>query len=117
MISPTILSALAELTLLLEKELRDQHLWQQQAPTPEAMQSNQPYCFDTMAFPQWLQWIYLPQLKKMVEEGEYLPQESDIGEYAEQALQQEQAAEKLLLILQAIDEAFHDNAKQTPPLH
>jgi len=117
MIPSNILAAVAELTLMLEKELRDQRLWQSKAPSPQALASEQPYCFDTLSFPQWLQWIYLPQLKKLVEQGDYLPQESEIGEYADEALSSLATNEKLLMILHAIDEACHDNAKHAPRLH
>ncbi|MDH5299825.1 MAG: YqcC family protein [Gammaproteobacteria bacterium] len=109
--------ALAELTLMLEKELREQHLWHSKPPAAPALASPQPFCFDTLEFPQWLQWVYLPQLKTLIERGDYLPKESDIAEYAEQALETTPDADKLVMILHAIDEAFHDNAAHSPPLH
>lgn len=77
-------SALAEQLLLIERELRVQGWWQAQAPSLDALSSEQPFCVDTLAFEQWLQWIFLPRMKQLLEVGAVLPSVSGIQPMAEQ---------------------------------
>lgn len=76
--------ALAEQLLLIERELRVQGWWQAQAPSAEALFSQEPFCVDTLAFEQWLQWIFLPRMKQLLEAGAALPSVSGIQPMAEQ---------------------------------
>lgn len=76
--------ALAEQLLLIERELRVQGWWQAQAPSVEALSSQEPFCVDTLAFEQWLQWIFLPRMKQLLEAGAALPSVSGIQPMAEQ---------------------------------
>lgn len=76
--------ALAEQLLLIERELRVQGWWQAQAPSAEALSSQEPFCVDTLAFEQWLQWIFLPRMKLLLEAGAALPSVSGIQPMAEQ---------------------------------
>lgn len=68
----------ADLMLRLEAEMRRLSLWDTERPSPEALASNEPFCIDTLTFPQWLQFIFLERLKVMVEAGAPLPQKSEI---------------------------------------
>jgi len=77
-------SALAEQLLLTARELRVQGWWQAQAPSLDALSSEQPFCVDTLAFEQWLQWIFLPRMKQLLEAGAVLPSVSGIQPMAEQ---------------------------------
>lgn len=76
--------AVAEQLLLIERELRVLGWWQAQAPSAEALSSQQPFCVDTLAFEQWLQWIFLPRMKQLLETGAALPSVSGIQPMAEQ---------------------------------
>ena len=62
-------NALAEHLLLIERELRVLGWWQEQAPSAEALASQEPFCVDTLTFEQWLQWIFLPRMKQLLEAG------------------------------------------------
>ena len=64
---------LAEQLLLIERELRLQNWWSEQPPMSEALASQQPFCVDTLAFEQWLQWIFLPRMKQLLESAAALP--------------------------------------------
>lgn len=77
-------AAIAELLLLIERELRVQGWWAEQAPSAEALASVEPFCVDSLAFEHWLQWIFLPRMKSMLEEGAPLPNVSGIKPMAEQ---------------------------------
>jgi len=75
--------ALADQLLLIERELRVLGFWTSSPPAPEALASQEPFCVDTLAFDQWLQWIFLPRMKLILERGDPLPAVSGILAMAE----------------------------------
>ncbi|MCY1424212.1 tRNA pseudouridine synthase C [compost metagenome] len=77
------LPALAEHLLLIERELRVQGWWREEAPSAEALASVEPFCVDTLDFDQWLQWIFLPRMKLILEHNQPLPNASGILAMAE----------------------------------
>lgn len=74
---------IAEHLLLIERELRLQGWWQDTAPSVEALSSVEPFSVDTLDFDQWLQWIFLPRMKMILEQDLPLPNASGILEMAE----------------------------------
>ncbi len=75
--------AIAELLIDIEKELRDLQLWDSEMISEEALASEQPFAIDTMTFPQWLQFIFLPRMYYMIEQQQ-LPANCGIAPIAEQ---------------------------------
>jgi uncharacterized protein YqcC (DUF446 family) len=75
---------IAQHLLLIERELRLQGWWDEQAPSDNALASEQPFCVDTLAFEQWLQWIFLPRMKHLLESDATLPEACGIQPMAEQ---------------------------------
>ena len=57
----------------LETAMKEQGLWAEQAPSHEALSSTQPFCLDTLAFEQWLQFILIPQFNAMLDNPMALP--------------------------------------------
>ncbi|WP_296234835.1 YqcC family protein [uncultured Pseudomonas sp.] len=92
-------SALAEHLLLIERELRVLGWWQEEAPSAEALASPEPFCVDTLAFEQWLQWIFLPRMKVLLESGAVLPSVSGIQAMAEMVYQSQPGIARRLLEL------------------
>ncbi|WP_137974873.1 YqcC family protein [Pseudomonas sp. F(2018)] len=76
-------SALADQLLLIERELRVLGMWSAESPSAEALASQQPFCVDTLDFGAWLQWIFLPRMKQLLESDGPLPSVSGIREMAE----------------------------------
>ncbi|MBA1261258.1 YqcC family protein [Stutzerimonas stutzeri] len=74
---------LAEQLLLIERELRALGTWEALPPDPQALASREPFCVDTLSFEQWLQWIFLPRMKAILESGAALPAASGILAMAE----------------------------------
>ena len=72
------LPALADQLLHIERELRLLGWWSAQAPSAEALASQEPFCVDTLSFAQWLQWIFLPRMKLIIESDAVLPARSSI---------------------------------------
>jgi len=75
---------IAELLIDIEAELRQLGLWDRVPPSPEALASDQPFSIDTLTLPQWLQFIFLPTIYRMLEEGQPLPQRCGIAPMAEE---------------------------------
>ena len=38
-------------------------LWEAEPPPDAAFKSPNPFCFDTMTVPQWLQWVFVPGMR------------------------------------------------------
>lgn len=97
-------SLVADQLLLIERELRQLGWWQNEAPSAEALASQAPFCIDTLAFEQWLQWVFLPRMKVLLEDARPLPTVSGIREMAEMAYrEQPQKVRALLGLLGALD--------------
>jgi uncharacterized protein YqcC (DUF446 family) len=77
---------IADVLLQVETTLRIHDRWDRKQPPAEALHSTQPFCIDTLRFEQWLQWIFLPRMKTILEDGKPLPQKSAIFTYAEHCL-------------------------------
>ena len=92
-------NALAEHLLLNERELRVLGWWQEQAPSAEALASQEPFCVDTLTFEQWLQWIFLPRMKQLLEAGAALPSVSGIQPMAEMVYREQSGLARRLLEL------------------
>ncbi|MBP6701610.1 MAG: YqcC family protein [Halioglobus sp.] len=76
--------AVAELLIDIEAQLRQLGLWERQSPPPEALASDQPFSVDTLTLPQWLQFIFLPTLYRLLAQGEPLPGRCGIAPMAQE---------------------------------
>ena len=75
---------IAEVLIDIEAQLRQLGQWHKVRPSAEALASEQPFCVDTLTLPQWLQFIFLPTLYTMLQEGQALPQRCGIAPMAEE---------------------------------
>ncbi len=76
--------AVAEVLIDIEKELRELRLWDSEMISEEALASEQPFAVDTMTFPQWLQFIFLPRMYFIIEQQLQLPGNCGISPMAEE---------------------------------
>jgi uncharacterized protein YqcC (DUF446 family) len=90
---------LAEQLLLIERELRLLGWWDEQAPSAEALASQEPFCVDSLTFEQWLQWIFLPRMKQLLEADAELPSVSGIQVMAEMVYREQPGVARRLLEL------------------
>ncbi|SJL82663.1 YqcC family protein [Vibrio palustris] len=93
-----------ELTTLLQElefELKRTELWQTTPPPVEALQSQQPFSVDTLGPHEWLQWVFLPQMKASLVQG-CPPSGFAIAPYFEQVWPYQNRS--LLRVLVQIDE-------------
>lgn len=64
---------LATLLSDIEREMQRLDLWEDEPPPPEAFRSDAPFCFDTMAATQWLQWVFIPRMRETLAMNVPLP--------------------------------------------
>ncbi|MET1081345.1 MAG: YqcC family protein [Pseudomonas sp.] len=76
---------LADNLLLIERELRQQGWWDVAPPSAQALASDAPFCVDSLALEQWLQWVLLPRMGALLAAGGALPSASGIQAMAELA--------------------------------
>lgn len=97
--------AVAALLIDIEKELREMRLWEFERPSEESLSSLQPFAVDTLAFPQWLQFIFLPRMYYLLEQGQPFPRNCSIAPMAEQYFSSQDLRSSVLIAhLQKIDE-------------
>lgn len=95
---------LADQLLLIERELRVLGWWSDEQPSAQALASQAPFSVDTLSFEQWLQWIFLPRMKALLENQSPLPAASGILSMAEVVYgEQPGQAHRLLQLLGEVD--------------
>lgn len=75
--------AMRELLATVEAEMRRTGLWSAMPPSPEAMSSVMPFMYDTLRLHEWLQWVFLPRTRALIEAGGNLPGNCHIHPLAE----------------------------------
>jgi uncharacterized protein YqcC (DUF446 family) len=99
------LNRMTDLLLELESEMRRLKLWSIDEPTEHALQSTAPFSADRLALEEWLQWIFIPAIKSIIENNNELPGKCEIHPYAEECLKHEaQQFDRLLNLIQEIDQ-------------
>jgi uncharacterized protein YqcC (DUF446 family) len=61
-----------------ETTMRELGLWDETAPPPEAFRSVLPFSVDTLDLCQWLQWVFIPRTRELLDRGDPLPTQSAI---------------------------------------
>jgi uncharacterized protein YqcC (DUF446 family) len=66
----------------IEAEMKRIGYWQDAPLTPEQYDFRAAFAADTMAFPQWLQFIFIPNVRAIVARQGAFPASSQVGAYA-----------------------------------
>ncbi|QXH52298.1 YqcC family protein [Pseudomonas fakonensis] len=102
---------IADHLLLIERELKVQGWWSDATPSAEALASTVPFAVDSMAFEQWLQWIFLPRMLIILEQGHPLPNASGILVMAETVFtDRPEQSRELRRLLAAFDQLISPSA-------
>ncbi|TDG12536.1 YqcC family protein [Seongchinamella unica] len=95
---------IAEVLIDIEAQLRQLGLWDKIPPSSQALASTEPFCVDTLSLPQWLQFVFIPTIYRLLEAGEPLPERCGISPMAEEFFRDsEMGVEALLQSLESID--------------
>jgi len=85
-------------------EMQGAGLWSDQRPSAEALASEAPFCFDTLRFEEWLQWVFLPQMRELLERFGTPPENCSMAPLAEhQFTELEKDTERLLAAIAEFD--------------
>jgi len=100
----------AGLLRALETALHGARLWEAAPPPLAALESVEPFCVDTLSLPQWLQWIFLPRMRALLDARAALPPKCGIAAMAEVYFldREDAAARDILSLLRQIDRAVEE---------
>jgi uncharacterized protein YqcC (DUF446 family) len=94
----------------LEAELRRMRLWEHEPPSDTQLSSTQPFCVDTLALSQWLQWLLIPRMRRILAGDGELPTKSAISPYAEDCFEHLEDPSALLVLIERFDRLIRDEA-------
>ena len=96
----------------MEVELRRIGLWEQDPPPPAALRSQAPFCYDSLRFHQWLQWVFIPRTRGLLDKGQSLPERSEIYPLAQESLNAlNQDTDRLLSLIADFDQLICASSK------
>lgn len=91
----------------IEQRLMELDLWTKERPEPEALNSNMPFCVDTLRLEQWLQFVFLPKMKTIIKRKQLPPGPAKIAPIAEEVFKEKQDSHKLIRAIKKFDEVSH----------
>lgn len=95
---------LTALLLEIETDLRLFDRWSFEPPPSQAFSSEIPFCCDVLEATEWLQFIFLPKMKLIIDTQSELPSRCGIAPYFEESMQSdERNTDSLLALLAQVD--------------
>ena len=88
----------------LSDTLKVHQLWSNTPPNTAAFASTAPFCYDTMRFEQWLQFVFIIKMKQLIAANQPLPKGAYITPMAEQRLVD---YPKVIDVIKKIDKALN----------
>lgn len=88
----------------LEVALKEADLWSSEHPSDQALSSQAPFCYDTLPFEGWLQFVFIVRLRAMLAAGQTLPKGAQIAPMAEHTLAHHQT---VVAIIYKLDKALN----------
>jgi uncharacterized protein YqcC (DUF446 family) len=89
----------------IEAEMRACGFWQNRLPTPKQLQFSEAFAMDTMTFVQWLQFVFIPNVREAVEENSF-PESSSVAAQAVREFDTVPEANRLTSLLSEFDALF-----------
>lgn len=93
----------------IEAEMKRTHMWQDRPLPPEAYQFQRAFAIDTMAYNQWLQFIFIPRVREIIAGKGQFPSVSHVGAQAVREFDGMDEATDLLNLLCQFDALFNRN--------
>jgi uncharacterized protein YqcC (DUF446 family) len=91
----------------LQAAMEQAQLWQVNVVSEQALQSQQPFCLDTLTLAQWLQFVLIPRFHELLDAHAPLPERLAITPYAQEVFKGlDQDTRALELAIEAIDQLF-----------
>lgn len=90
---------LQQLTVLLKKH----QLWQVEPINPDLLSSSVPFCHDTLAFEQWLQFVFIEKMQQIIAMKQPLPRNFAIAPMAQMTLSDKPGRDEIIALLTQLD--------------
>jgi uncharacterized protein YqcC (DUF446 family) len=90
----------------IEAEMRKIGYWREEPLPLEMYEFTQAFAMDTMPFAYWLQFIFIPRVKSIVEERSEFPPASHVAAQAVREFDGATEADELLSLLSEFDGLF-----------
>jgi uncharacterized protein YqcC (DUF446 family) len=96
----------------IENEMKRIKFWSDTMIQIDPKDCTEAFCADKLAFQQWLQFVFIPNVRKIISEKEELPADSEVGlralnEFDGMSVDPE--AKELVAILQSFDQLIVDH--------
>lgn len=88
----------------IEDEMHKIKLWQMTPPKADAFLSQEPFAIDTMEGHEWLQWIFIPRMRALIDAKADLPQGFALHPYFEEVLKEQDEVSQLLFLIKQLDD-------------
>ena len=90
----------------IENEMKQAGFWQSEPLAPEQYDFRAAFAMDTMAFSQWLQFIFIPRVKEIIDTKGEFPSESQVAAQAVREFDGVTEASTLVNLLSEFDDLF-----------
>ncbi|MDF7667478.1 YqcC family protein [Orbaceae bacterium ESL0727] len=88
----------------IQQEMQKIALWQSLPPPADAFLSEQPFAIDTLAAQEWLQWIFIPRMRALIDAKAELPRHFSLHPYFSEALKEAENVADLLALIKQLDD-------------
>lgn len=105
-----IYNKLLQQTDLIEAEMKRIGFWDDKVIQINPKDCTQAFCADKLAFHQWLQFVFIPNVRKIISEKGELPDDSQVGIKAMREydyMSTESKALELSTLLQSFDQLIN----------
>lgn len=99
----------------IETEMRRVGVWSETPPSDAAFRFTRAFGADTMAFEQWLQFVFLPRVRDLLRSGGEFPPRSDVGVYAVREFDGRDELSSLVSRLSEFDALFSSSLPASDP--
>ncbi|MCG9696134.1 YqcC family protein [Shewanella sp. Isolate11] len=93
---------------LIELELKSLGLWSSQMPSAQALADPTPFACESLAFEQWLQFIFIPKMSEIIAQKTSLPTKIALAPMAEYLWQERSEMRQLIFLLNQLDECLSE---------
>ncbi len=104
--SQTLTANVRKIIAEIEAEMQRIGYWSTEPLPAEAYDFRQAFAMDTMAFPQWLQFVFIPRVRQITEEQGAFPSQSMVGTQAIREFDGDANAAQLVSYLNDFDHLF-----------
>ncbi|HEY6333758.1 MAG TPA: YqcC family protein [Blastocatellia bacterium] len=91
----------------IEQEMRRVGLWQDQPLAPDKYNFKKAFGMDTMAYSQWLQFIFIPRVREIIATEGQFPTSSSVGAQAIREFDTQPDSERLVTLLYEFDRSIN----------